>query len=95
MSYLEAALAVLAAIGWTGFLLTLWQTRTPRARHRPARTAERRARKEIEAAEARRVKEIADHLAAEARRSGQKFSRSELEQEARRLLMQAGATGGG
>ncbi len=85
-------LVVLAAIGWTGFLLELRRHHTPRARHVPARTAETRARAEMREAETRKVKEVADLLDTQAKQQGQKFSRKELEAEARRLLMGAGAS---
>lgn len=86
-------LAVLASAGWTGFLVLLFLggSLRPRARHVAARTAERRARNEVTKLEQTKVQEVADRLDTEARSAGKKFSRRELEREARRLLMQAGS----
>jgi len=80
---------MLAAAGWTAYLVSRGGVRI-RATHHPADSAENRARDHVRQLEKRTVQEVADQLQEEARRLGQKHSRRELEQEARRLLVQAG-----
>jgi hypothetical protein len=53
------------------------------AKHAPAKTAEKDAKEALRKAE---VRKVADVLAAEAAADGQRFTREELEAEARRMI---------
>jgi hypothetical protein len=77
---------LLGVIGWTALITTILLGRTPRARHVRANTSERAAKTQVKIAEREAIQGVTKRLKEEAAADGRRFSKKELEDEARRIL---------